>query len=150
MSSEKQQSQMDVSRHPTLHTDASWFNLAVTVPNDRSLESVISLVECVLVEMTHEDVGAEYISSNVWGAKRTQFVAIDEFGEQFRKQHYDARLGWHETTVSRSDVREELVNRLSRSTTLRSNKSHCEPVVEPDIFSVKPTRRLRRALSDSR
>ena len=140
---------MGVSHEPTLHTDASWFDLAVTVPNDRSLKSIVSLVECVLVEMTHEDVGAEYLSSNVWGTKRTQFVAIDELGETFRKQHYDARLGWDETTVSRGEVRDELINRLSRSTTLRSDKSYTESIIEPDTFSVKPTRRLHRAFSPS-
>lgn len=142
------QSLVDASQRPTLHTDASWYDLAITVPNDRSLKSINAFVECVLVELTHEDVGAEYLSSNVWGTRRTQFVALDEYGEVFRKQHYDARLGWDETTVSRQKVRDELINRLSRSKTANSDHARKEGVVEPDLFSVKPICRLRRGLSE--
>jgi hypothetical protein len=43
---------------------APWADLRLDVPNDRRDESIVAFVECVLVELTHEDVGAEYRSSN--------------------------------------------------------------------------------------
>ncbi|MFC4540426.1 hypothetical protein ACFO5R_00555 [Halosolutus amylolyticus] len=115
----------------------------MTIPNDRSQLSIVSFVECVLVELTHEEVGAEYVSTNVWGAKRTQFIAIDDNGEIFRKRHYDERLGWHESTVSRRAVRKNLITRLTRSSSRTTDRSHDVPVDDPDTFSVKLTRKLR-------
>ena len=123
--------------------DSPWSDLHLSVPNTRSGESIVSFVECALVELTHEDVGAEYISSNVWGVKRTQFIAVDDVGETFQKRHYDERLGWHEQTISRQDVREELVNRLSQSSSLATNRSHGAPVDEPDTFTVKVRHQLQ-------
>jgi hypothetical protein len=38
--------------------------------------------------------------------KRTQCNAGDNVGEQFQKQNFDDRLGWHETIVPRRTVRE--------------------------------------------
>lgn len=125
-------------------SEEPWADLGLTVPNDRSQLSIVSLVECVLVELTHEDVGAEYVSANVWGAKRTQFIAIDDVGETFQKRHYDERLGWHESTISRQAVRDELIDRLTRSSSLASDRSHDAPVDGADTFSVKPARELRR------
>jgi len=127
-------------RHPSKQP---WSGLELRVPNDRSRESLISFVECVLVELTHADVGAEYRSSNVWGAKLTQYIAAETTGQLFRKRHYDERLGWHEQTMSRQDVRDELINRLARPTSLATNQSHPHPVEEPDMFQVKPTWKLR-------
>jgi len=80
----------------------------------------------------------------VWGAKRTQFIAIDDVGETFQKRHYDERLGWHESTVSRQAVREDLITRLTRSSSLASDRSHDASVGDADTFSVKPARELRR------
>ena len=74
-------------------SEAPWADLELMIPNDRSQLSIVSFVECVLMELTHEEVGAEYVSTNVWGAKRTQFIAIGDNGEMFRKRHYDERLG---------------------------------------------------------
>ena len=113
------------------------------VPNDRSQSSIVALVECVLVELTHEEVGTEYLSTNVWRVKRTQFIAVDDVGETFQKRHYDERLGWQESTVSWRAVRDELVNRLTRSSSLTSDRGHRVPVDDPDTFIVKPTRELR-------
>jgi len=124
-------------------SEAPWADLELTVPNDRSQLSIVSFVECVLVELTHEEVGAEYVSANVWGAKRTQFIAIDDNGEMFRKRHYDDRLGWHVSTVSRRAVREDLITRLTRTSSLTTDRSHDVPVDNPDTFSVKPARKLR-------
>ena len=124
-------------------SEAPWVDLELTVPNDRSQLSIVSFVECVLVELTHEEVGAECVSTNVWGAKRTQFIAVDDNGEMFRKRHYDERLGWHESTVSRRAVREDLITRLTRTSSLATDRSHDVPVGDLDTFSVKPTRKLR-------
>jgi len=98
---------------------------------------------CVLVELTHADVGAEYRSSNVWGIKLTQYIAADTVGERFKKRHYDERLGWHEQTMSRQDVRDELLNRLARPASARRIRVIPYPVEEPDTFQVKPTWQLR-------
>ncbi|POG54139.1 hypothetical protein AUR65_015805 [Haloferax marisrubri] len=119
-----------------------WSNLRLTIPNDRHHTSIVAFVECVLVELTHEDVGAEYVSSNVWGTKRTQFIAADDVAETFYKRHYDERLGWHETTVSRESVRNELIDRLSQTDSLATDRSHSVPVESTDVFSVKPVRQL--------
>lgn len=127
-------------------TEPPWSALELRVPNDRSRESLISFVECILVELTHADVGAEYRSSNVWGIKRTHYTAADTTGQLFRKCHYDERLGWHEQTMSRQDVRDELINRLARPASLATNRSHTYPVEKRDTFRVKPTWQLRTGL----
>lgn len=140
----QQQPAQSIERQTKTETrDSPWSDLRQCVPNTRSGESIVSFVECVLVELTHEDVGAEYVSSNVWGVKLTQFLPVDDVGETFQKHHYDERLGWHEQTVSRQDVREELVNRLSRSHLLATNRSHGAPVNEPDTFAVKARHQLQ-------
>ncbi|QCC57161.1 hypothetical protein NP511_22270 (plasmid) [Natrinema thermotolerans] len=134
-----------IDRTPT-HRQPSkqpWSDLELRVPNDRSRESLVSFVECVLVELTHADVGAEYRSSNVWGVKLTQYIAADTVGERFEKLHYDERLGWHKQMMSRQDVRDELINRLARPASLATNQSHPHSVEEPDTFRVKPTWQLR-------
>ena len=120
-----------------------WAGLELTIPHDRSPTSIVSLVECALVELTHEDVGAEFVSTSVAGMKRTQFIAVDDIGETFQKRYYDERLGWHETTVSREAVRDELINRLTRSSSLVTDGSHDVIVDSPDRFRVEPTRELR-------
>ena len=122
---------------------APWADLRLDVPNDRRDESIVAFVECVLVELTHEDVGAEYRSSNVWGATIDQYVAIDGTSQQFFKRRYDERLGWDETQISRDVVRDKLVWQLSRSGSLATNRSHAEPATNPDTFVVKPTQQLR-------
>ena len=78
---------------------APWADLKVTVPTDRDHASVVALVECALVELTHEAVGAVFVARQVGRLTRTQYVAGDDVGEQFQKRHFDARLGWHETIV---------------------------------------------------
>lgn len=127
----------------TSTAESAWANLSISVPNERSHESIVTFVECVLVELTHESVCAEYLSTNVWGAKRTQYIGVDDVGETFQKRHFNERLGWHETTVSRSTVRDDLINRLTRSTSLSSNRSHSIPVDDPGTFVVKPVRELQ-------
>ena len=146
MHSERQhQRDRRIDRAPAdSNTSASpWSDLRLHVPNDRSSASIVTFVECVLVELTHEDVGAEYRSSNMWEVKRTQFIAVDDVGETFQKRHYDERLGWHESIVSRETIRDELINRLMRSTSLATSWAHAAAVDEADVFSVLPTAELR-------
>jgi hypothetical protein len=114
----------------------------VAVPTDRDHASVVALVECALVEVTHEAVGAVFVSRQVGRSTRTQYVAADDIGEQFQKRYFDARLGWHETTVPRRTVRDELITQLTRSTTKPADTREAA-ASEPDTFTVKPVRELR-------
>jgi len=123
--------------------EALWAGLEVTVPTDRDHASVVALVECALVELTHEPVGAVFISRHVGRRTRTQYVAVDDVGEQFKKRHFDDRLGWHETTVPRPNVRDELITLLTRSHLTPVEESSEEVVSEPDTFVVKPVRELQ-------
>ncbi|KOX95411.1 hypothetical protein [Halorubrum tropicale] len=118
---------------------APWEDIEVTVPTDRDHASVVALVECALVELTHEAVGAVFISRQVGRSTRTQYVAGDDVGEQFQKRHFDDRLGWHETTIPRRTVRDELITQLTRP----AEQADEEAASEPDTFVVKPVRELR-------
>ena len=136
MSSEHEQQRLRLNGEQTEQpSEEPWADLELTLPHDRSPTSIVSFVECALVELTHEHVGAEFVSMSVAGVKRTQFIAVDDVGQRFKKRHYDERLGWHETTVSRESVREELVNRLSRASLDRTSET---PNIDPDTFRVKP------------
>lgn len=136
--------QIDTTDHATTNPDseAPWSNLEVAIPNDRDHASLVALVECALVELTHEHVGAVLVVHQVWGMKRTQYVAVDDVGEQFQKRHFDARLGWHETTVPRETVRDELITQLTRSATTPADTREAA-ASEPDTFTVKPVRDLQ-------
>ena len=126
----------------TTNSEVPWADLEMTVPTDRDHESVVALVECALVELTHEAVGAVFISHQVGRSTRTQYVAGDDVGEQFQKRHFDDRLGWHKTTVPRRTVRGELITQLTRSTTTTADTREAA-ASEPDTFVVKPVRELR-------
>ena len=123
--------------------EAPWANLEMTVPTDQDHASVVALVECALVELTHEAVGAVFVSRQVGRSTRTQYVADDEVGEQFQKRHFDDRLGWHETTVPRRAVRDELITQLTRSPPTSAERAGERAASEPDTFVVKPVRDLR-------
>ncbi len=123
--------------------EAPWADLEMTVPTDRDHASVVALVECALVELTHETVGAVFVAHQVGRSTRTQYVAADDVGEQFQKRHFDDRLGWHETTVPRRAVRDELITQLSRSASTAAERSGEGAASDPDIFVVKPVRELR-------
>ena len=58
-----------IDHHPAESDEATspWAELRLAVPNDRSDESIVAFVECVLVELTHEPVVAEYVSTQIWG-----------------------------------------------------------------------------------
>ncbi len=113
----------------------------ISVPNDRSTPSTVSLVEWVLVELTHEPLTAEYRSSHLWGQSRTRYTAVDSRGEVFSRDHYDARLGWHTETLVREELRTELVNRLSRSRPETSDPTR-DLECRRDRFVIKPVRQL--------
>jgi len=101
MSSECEQQQ---SRLPDEQTEEPWADLTLTIPHNRSPTAIVSLVECALVELTHEDVGAEFVSTSVAGVKRTQFIAINDIDETVQKQHFNDWLGWHEQAIGRQGV----------------------------------------------
>jgi hypothetical protein len=86
---------------------------------------------------------AEFVSTSIAGVKRTQFIAVDDVGEEFKKRYLDERLGWHEATVSRKAVRDELVNRLSQRSSLIDGVGQNDVVTAQDRFQVKPVRELR-------
>jgi len=113
----------------------------LSVPNNRTDVSIVSYVEWVLIELTHENLCAEYRSSHVWGRKRTEYVTADTYGETFSKRHYDDRLGWHEEILSRDELRTEFVNRLSR-TRPETSVPTCGGVCRCDRFVLKPLRQL--------
>jgi hypothetical protein len=111
--------------------------LELTIPNKRSYQSLITFVDCVLVELTHEAVGAEYVVPHPWGTGYTQYIAIDTFGERFRKRRYIPTAGWNSQEISRSDVRLELIQRFSREQSVASTDKHAHDTIT-DSFSVKP------------
>ncbi|WEL28074.1 MULTISPECIES: hypothetical protein [Haloferax] len=127
----------------TPNGQALWADLEMAVPTDRDHASVVALVECALVELTHEAVGAVFISRQVGRSTRTQYVAADDVGEQFQKRHFDDRLGWHETTVPRRTVRDELITQLTQSPSTSAERSGEGATSEPDTFVVKPVRELQ-------
>ncbi|RDZ45247.1 hypothetical protein C5B91_18165 [Haloferax sp. Atlit-10N] len=138
---EQQRSRLH-SEHTEQPSDEPWTDLELTLPHGRSPTGIVSVVECALVELTHEDVGAEFVSTSVAGVKRTQFIAVDDVGEQFQKRYFDERLGWHETIVSREAVREELVNRLTQRSSLGSGVGQHGVVDDQDKFQVMPVPEL--------
>jgi len=123
--------------------EVPWSDLEMTVPTDRDHASVVALVECALVELTHETVGAVFVAHQVGRSTRTQYVAVDDIGEQFQKRHFDDRLGWHETTVPRRTVRDELISQLTQSPSTSAERSGEGATSEPDTFVVKSVRELR-------
>jgi len=144
MSTEYNPQQYQLNSNQTEYTsDPPWADLELIVPNDRSPISIVSFVECVLVELTHEPVAAEYVSSEIWGKKRTHFYAVDDSGERFQKRYSDDRLGSHNTLLSRRRVRRELINRLSRET-VGTKRDIQDSVEEPDTFCVRPLREMER------
>ncbi|MCF2208345.1 hypothetical protein KVP02_11880, partial [Halobacterium salinarum] len=42
--------------------EAPWADLEVAIPNDRDHASLVALVECALIELTHEHVGAVVVT----------------------------------------------------------------------------------------
>jgi len=95
--------------------EAPWADLEVAIPSDRNHASLVALVGVCPRRTDSRTGGAVVVAQQVWGTKRTQYVAVDDVGEQFQKRHFDSRLGWHETTVPRETVRDELITKVTRS-----------------------------------
>ncbi|WP_042662720.1 hypothetical protein [Haloferax sp. ATB1] len=145
MSSEHEQQQSRPSSEQAEQPSKEpWAGLELSLPHGRSPTGIVSFIERVLVELTHEDIGAEFVSTNLAGVKRTQFIAVDHAGQRFQKRYFDERLGWHETTVSRGVVRDELVSRLSQLSLDRIDET---PNTDPDTFHVKPVHQFRAPTS---
>jgi len=140
-----QHSKTRAADHAATTTDgeAPWADLEIAVPTDRDHASIVALVECALVELTHETVGAVFVAHQVGRSTRTQYVAADDVGEQFQKRHFDDRLGWQETTIPRRTVRDELITHLTRSASTSMERAGQEAASEPDSFVVKPVRELQ-------
>lgn len=119
----------------------TWSDLSMEVPNDATIARIIPFVECALVELTHEPLGAVYRSNEEWGvietitvhADRTSITTADSF-VRFRR---DPRTGLQYSTYSRTAVRDALVERLSRE------GAENEPVA-PGSFDVYPLTTLSR------
>ena len=88
-------------------------------------------------------MGAAVVAQQVWGAKRTQYVAVNDIGEQFQKRHFDSRPGWHETTVPRETVRDELITQVTQSAASSPERTREAAASEPATFTVKPVRELQ-------
>ncbi len=68
MSSEHEQPQPRLSSEQAEHpSEDPWADLELMLPHGRSPTGIVSFVECALVELTHEDVGAEFVSTR-WRA----------------------------------------------------------------------------------
>jgi len=97
---------------------SSWSDLSMAVPNDATTARILAFVECILVELTHEPVGAVYRSNEEWGVIETVTVHADwtsiSTDEPFVRYRRDPRAGFQCSTYSRTAVRDALVERLSR------------------------------------
>lgn len=102
----------------------AWSDLSMEVPNDVPTARVLSFVECVLVELTHEPVGALFRSNEEWGVIETVTIHADwtsiSTDEPYVRFRRDPRTGFQCSTSSRSAVRDALVQRLSRESTQKS------------------------------
>nr|WP_218011988.1 hypothetical protein [Natrinema sp. CBA1119] len=84
-----------------------------------------------------------FVSQQVGGTKRTQYITVDDIGEQIQKRHFDDQLGWHETTIPRRTVRDELITQLTWSASPLAERPREAPATETDTFAVKPVRDLQ-------
>jgi hypothetical protein len=111
MSAEHEQQQSRRSSEQSEQpSDEPWADLELTLPHGRSPTGIVSLVE-----LTHEDVGAEFVSTSVAGVKRTQFIAVDDVGQRFKKRS---------TSVSAGTKRQSAVKRFVRSWLTDSRGRH--------------------------
>ncbi|MCF2206613.1 hypothetical protein KVP02_02870, partial [Halobacterium salinarum] len=66
MASERRSETQSAHHAETIPDDqVSWADLEVVVSTDRDHASVVALVECTLVELTHEPSGAVFVSRQV-------------------------------------------------------------------------------------
>jgi len=120
-------------------------DLEVAIPSDRNHASlVVALVECVLVELTHEQVGAVVVAQQVWGdetyavrRRRRRRRAVSEAA--LRQPAWLARdyRSFLET------VRDELITKVTRSAVSPPERTREAAASEPNTFTVKPVRELQ-------
>jgi hypothetical protein len=144
MASEREQQQSRLNGEYTEQpSEEPWADFQLTLPHNRSPTAIVSFVECTLVELTHEEVGAEYVSTSVAGVKRIQFIAVDDAGQRFQKRYFDDRLGVDVTMLDRTDVRDELIARLSRSPRSGVNAASAGANGDLEHFQLVPVHELR-------
>lgn len=124
-------------------TADAWEDLSIPVPNDRDPVGITAFVETVLVELTHEPVGAVHSRGEIGRDERREIVCLDDVGQQFELRRYVARHGWTSETVSRETLRETLVTLLSRGDVGSGDNPR-----PPGSFSVQPAVRLQSRCLD--
>lgn len=121
--------------------EASWADLSMQVPNEIPAARIASFVECVLVELRHEPVGAVYRSNEEWGTIETATVHASwlsiETESPFVRIRRDPRAGRQLAMVSRDTVRDKLGNRLTRDGADTAS-------VVVDSFAVHPLSSIER------
>lgn len=119
----------------------TWSDLSMEVPNEVTSARVISFVECALVELTHEPLGAVYRSNEEWGVIETVIVHVDwtamTIEDSFVRFRRDPRTGTQLSTHSRPTVHDALVSRLT------TGRAEDIPVTT-DSFDVYPLSTLSR------
>ncbi len=91
-------------------------------------------MECALVELPHKAVSGVFVSRQVGRLTQMQYGTGDDVGKQLQKRHFDDRLCWHETTVPRRTVRDELITQLTRSPSTLAECAGEGAASEPDTF----------------
>lgn len=113
----------------------AWSDLSMEVPNDETRARIISFVECTLVELTHEPLGAVYRSNEEWGVIETITVHADwtsiTTDGPFVRFRRDPRTGTQVSSYSHEATHDALVARLSREDTENTSVSHSSFDVYP-------------------
>lgn len=88
--------------------------LSISIPNERTGESRCAFVEAVLIELTHEPVGAVHTPGAVADDTRRELVCVDDVGETFEFRQYSPRHDWTTERMSRAMAREHLLTLVGR------------------------------------
>jgi len=121
---------------------APWADLEVTIPSDRDHASLVALVECALVELTHEQVGAVVIVQQVWGRNARSTSPSTTSASSSRSGTSTAGLAGTRPP-SREIVRDELITKVTRSAVSPPERTREAAASEPNTFTVKPVRELQ-------
>jgi len=119
---------------PTDPEDLAGFELKM--PNGLDDDAIKTLVDRVLAAHDACEYAAEYRSSNIWGARQARYLGTS--GEPtYLKRTYDGGIDWRSIARSRSEVRTELIRRLSSATSRARNHTHDHYVAVSDEFVVQ-------------
>ena len=106
------------------------------MPNGLDGDAIKTLVDRVVAALSAYEYAAEYRSSNIWGAKQARYLGTS--GEPaYLKRTYNGGIGWQSIAKSRSEVRTELIRRLSSATSRVRNRTHDHYVAVSDEFVVQ-------------